>query len=386
MAEGAAIRRAGGLADWWRKTRSNAGRLLEAVAPMLPSTTAAGSREMTVDGVRVVCDTAVPTDEAFALRWQSLFERVPGATAFQHPAWQSALMESAQALHRLRFFTVYHGTRLIAVAPLEIRFNECLRSCGTSLSDYLNPLIDPKFTTAAWTGLLAAIQKLEPSRPLVLENLDPQGLPQLSLAAALNAAAAEVSDTRADSVSRIALAATWEDYLAQFNSHDRKELKRKIRKAEEAGATFQVCHDPETIFAELGPVFELMHGAGGGKARKAKWVFPRHFASCAAALAKSGKLELCKLMIDGRPAAAVITLPTANGPILWNTGFDPAQRQLSPGIVLFGMIIRRAIEQKHTVVDLLRGSYDYKHRLGAVDHPLHTMTIESVDARVSSAA
>jgi CelD/BcsL family acetyltransferase involved in cellulose biosynthesis len=49
-------------------------------------------------------------------------------------------------------------------------------------------------------------------------------------------------------------------------------------------------------------------------------------------------------------------------------------RAWSPGIVLFGMLIRRSIEQGHKVFDLLRGQYDYKYRLGATDHPLHTLT------------
>jgi CelD/BcsL family acetyltransferase involved in cellulose biosynthesis len=91
-------------------------------------------------------------------------------------------------------------------------------------------------------------------------------------------------------------------------------------------------------------------------------------------LAAGGGLVVYKLLIEDRHAAGLIALPTRRGEILWNTAFDPSMKTWSPGIVLFAMLIRRAIERGETSFDLLRGQYDYKYRLGAADHPLHRLT------------
>ena len=79
-------------------------------------------------------------------------------------------------------------------------------------------------------------------------------------------------------------------------------------------------------------------------------------------------------MIEDRHAAGMIALPTNRGQILWNTAFDSSMKAWSPGIVLFAMLIRRAIQNGESSFDLLRGQYDYKYRLGAADHPLHKVT------------
>jgi CelD/BcsL family acetyltransferase involved in cellulose biosynthesis len=191
-----------------------------------------------------------------------------------------------------------------------------------------------------------------------------------------SAAGFAVGDAIDSAVARIALQKTWDGYLNSLDKHEKKELKRKLNKAEtQGGAKLEVCTDPSTIVAEITAMFELINGANAGKARKAKWVFPRHFALSAPAMAASGKLVLYKLIIENKHAAGLIALPTQRGQILWNTTFDPGMKQWSPGIVMFAMLIRRAIEQGDTVFDLLRGQNDYKYRLGAADYPLRTITL-----------
>jgi CelD/BcsL family acetyltransferase involved in cellulose biosynthesis len=244
------------------------------------------------------------------------------------------------------------------------------------LTDYLDPLIDPEYVRCAWPALLEGVRRLEPGRSVILEHVRDEACGCEGLAPCAAAAGFELSNSADDVVARIALPGSWDEYLASLDKHERKELKRKLNKAEtQGGAKLQICCDPSTVLKEMYEAFELFQSHGGGKARKAKWLFPKHFAASAPMLAASGRLVVYKLMVQGQHAAGLIALPTNQGQILWNTAFDPAMKQWSPGIVLFARLIRRAIEQGNTVFDLLRGQYDYKYRLGAADHPLRTLTL-----------
>jgi CelD/BcsL family acetyltransferase involved in cellulose biosynthesis len=351
----------------------------EMVAPILPRLIPASERKQQteVDGFVVRCQRTVPTDPAVAAAWEALYARTSSATPFQSPAWQRSLLQNPQALRRLRFFTIYQNERLIGVLPLEARRGGILRSSGALLSDYLDPLIDPQFAEACWPAALKGIRKLAPGCSLVLENVRDEACGGCGmLGNYASAAGFAVGDAIDSAVARIALPKTWDEYLNSLDKHEKKELKRKLNKAEtQGGAKLEVCTDPSTIVAEITAMFELINGANAGKARKAKWVFPRHFALSAPAMAASGKLVLYKLIIENKHAAGLIALPTQRGQILWNTTFDPGMKQWSPGIVMFAMLIRRAIEQGDTVFDLLRGQNDYKYRLGAADYPLRTITL-----------
>ena len=82
---------------------------------------------------------------------------------------------------------------------------------------------------------------------------------------------------------------------------------------------------------------------------------------------RGGWLQVCLLRLEGRDVAGIISFPSAEGPLVWGAGFDASARAWSPGIVLFAMAIRQAIESGARCFDLMRGEARYKSNLGAVD-------------------
>jgi CelD/BcsL family acetyltransferase involved in cellulose biosynthesis len=64
--------------------------------------------------------------------------------------------------------------------------------------------------------------------------------------------------------------------------------------------------------------------------------------------------------------------------MMWAAGFDPDQKRWSPGIVLFALAIRAAIDEGAKYFDLLRGQSRYKSELGVTDYPLHRLTLRPV--------
>jgi CelD/BcsL family acetyltransferase involved in cellulose biosynthesis len=62
---------------------------------------------------------------------------------------------------------------------------------------------------------------------------------------------------------------------------------------------------------------------------------------------------------------------------LYNSAFDPAQRSISPGMVLVGENIRDAIEHGCSAFDMLKGDYEYKYRFGASPRAIKRLMVRS---------
>ncbi|HSR09897.1 MAG TPA: GNAT family N-acetyltransferase, partial [Thermodesulfobacteriota bacterium] len=56
---------------------------------------------------------------------------------------------------------------------------------------------------------------------------------------------------------------------------------------------------------------------------------------------------------------------------VFNSGYDPAFARLSPGIVLTAYCVRSAIADGLKVYHFLRGSEDYKYRLGGKEEKIY---------------
>jgi CelD/BcsL family acetyltransferase involved in cellulose biosynthesis len=341
----------------------------------------ASARRVAIDGLSVRCHRALPDDSGFAAAWDELYQRCPDATPYHSLDWRRSLLETAQATRRLRLFTVYDESRLVAVFPLEARWGRVLRSTGGILANYLDPLIDPDYVSRAWRAVLEGVKQLLPGRSIVIDGVREESVAFRDLssgaAAAVQAAGFELLSEDGGTVARIPLPQTWEQYLAALDGHDRRELKRKLKKAEQNGAAaLHVCADPDQVLGQISEMMSQLGHGGGGKSLKAKWLFPRHFAKCARQLARSGRLKIFTLMLQDRPAARAIQLPTPSGLIGWNITFNPELREWSPGIVLLAMIIRHSIEKGYSVHDMSSGSHEYKYRLGAKDYPLRRLTLK----------
>jgi CelD/BcsL family acetyltransferase involved in cellulose biosynthesis len=363
----------------WRGM-SYLGHGLRLLTPMLPQLMPTGKRtlrEVRVGDLTLQCRRDADC-EKLGGRWNDLLDRVGDATPFQSPHWVCPLLVHPQRLGRLRLITVARGQQMLGVIPVEACWGHRLRTTGGLLSDYLDPLVDPTEEQLVWRAVLKSMNELMGTevRELILHNISPEFMQHGGMKDVATELNLHLHDEVVEPITRIALAPTWEQYLAARGSHDRKELRRKLRKAEGAGARLKCCTDETKLLGELASLFELMSKGGGGKGRKARWMFPGHFAAAAGPLLKQNRIRLYRLMIQDRHASGMIAFPAANREILWCGAFDPAMQEFSPGIVTFAMLIRQAIERGDNTMDLLRGDNEYKYRLGAEDHPLYRRTIQ----------
>jgi CelD/BcsL family acetyltransferase involved in cellulose biosynthesis len=269
---------------------------------------------------------------------------------------------------------VQRGDALKAVLPLQVGAGGILETPGEMISDYLEPLVageaEPDAIESSWRSMLRMLRlEAGDAAPIVLHNVTVDG----SCRATLSAIAPQEGYTlekkpNTGAAARIPLAATWEDYLATLDGRERKELKRKLKNATSgAGARLESVFTPGVeLHAELERVFRYMEAAGGAKGVKARWTYRPIFRRVAAQLAWTGRLKVYRLMLNDQPAAGLICFPSRNGPMMWAAASTPSTRNGVPGIVLFAMTIRDAIENGAKSFDLLRGQSRYKSELGAV--------------------
>ncbi|MFL5681297.1 MAG: GNAT family N-acetyltransferase [Chloroflexota bacterium] len=171
--------------------------------------------------------------------------------------------------------------------------------------------------------------------------------------------------------------ATFDDYLATLGKKDRHEVRRKLRRAESAGAV--ELTDSTDPIADLEAFIDL-HQRRWGEAglfpptpggAASRTFFRRLFEL----LGPDGTVRLAFLTVGGRRIAAGVHLEDRDGMLYFNAGVDPDARELSPGVVMVAKYVERAIAAGKRRLDFLRGDEPYKYEWGAIDEPIQRLLV-----------
>ena len=318
--------------------------------------------------------------------WELLVEQDPAASIFQGPRYLEVWRNTLGAGTPLRTHTVHRDGRLIGVivdandltgapaGPEEIR----RFAGGTEVTDYLGPVSRPEDRSDvadAYIANLAADVDWDEfvAGGLARDSDWAEVFRQAATAHGLTIFADEVEDV----CPRVALTGTYDDYLAALPGKMRQELTRKTRKlARDAGDLELVEVPADEVGARIDAFLDQAAESFPEKAgffRRAD--MHAWFAALAAEFADDRRLRLHELHVGGLPAASTVSLVDHGMWGLYNSSFDPALGSLAPGMVIVGLLIEQACEEKLGVFDLLRGDEAYKYRFGAVDRPVDRLTI-----------
>jgi CelD/BcsL family acetyltransferase involved in cellulose biosynthesis len=318
-------------------------------------------------------------------------ERLPGWEAVDEATWNGLVARSATPLPfstwqfqttwwrllgegQLRLLGVQDASAdWIAMLPLFEAGADLRLVGGVDVADYLDLVAVAGHEEAAWKALLGAV----PSDGWGLDLRPvPAGSPTVALLPGLAAAAGLGCRVERDErCPVIELPDTWDAYLATLSGKDRHELRRKVRRAEGAGARVEVARTPGGVAAGMDSFLALHRKSKVGKARFMDLRMEGFFREVGAALAGAGWAALWVLWIDERPAASLFCLEYGGTVGLYNSGFDPEARALSPGVVLIARTIEDAIQRGFRRYDFLRGDEPYKYGFGAVPTDVLRVTI-----------
>ena len=246
---------------------------------------------------------------------------------------------------------------------------------GDALTDYGDVLAPATLAPAFWRALAGQVLAASAGDALDLTHI-PQTSPTLSAAPpALTAVGWTAQHAVMETAPRILLPASWEAYLQALPRKQRHELRRKMRRAaaHRPPVRMRTVHATAGLDAPAEVFLRLM----AHNPRKAAFLTPpvrAFFRALMHTAAQHGWLHLAFLDVGDRPAAAYLAFDFGQRLWIYNSGLDPAFAHLSPGWVLAGHLIQRAIAHGYRVLDWLRGDEDYKYRLGGRDFYLHRLT------------
>ena len=300
--------------------------------------------------------------EALAPEWDALWERLPGATPFQSPAWLLPWWRHVFGGGKLWALALRVDGRLAGLAPFFIYGTQerTVAVLGAGISDYPDVLVEPESAGPIFEHVarrasewdVCNFQDLRPGSPL----------PAVACAANLE------SRTHVCSVCPvISLPGTWAELEARLPAGLRTGLRRARRRLDKIGASFEEA-GADTMAEFMEALFRL-HTARW-KSRDEPGMLPegalREFhCESAAGLQCRGMLRLYGLRAAGRLIAVLYGFAARGRFYAYLSGFDPALERFSPGAALLAMAVERAIAEGLREFDLLRKRESYKYLWGA---------------------
>ncbi|HYR62149.1 MAG TPA: GNAT family N-acetyltransferase [Actinomycetota bacterium] len=174
----------------------------------------------------------------------------------------------------------------------------------------------------------------------------------------------------------LALPDSFESYLDQLGRRRRHELRRKLRRFEEAAPDARLTTAThETLEADLEDFFAMHRGSEGEKGKFMGSERAGFFARIARTFEPLGLLSLDFLEVEGVRVASTFSFRYSGTLYLYNSAFEASAAAMSPGIMIVVLLIRRCIEERMRRFDFLRGTERYKFDLGAERLPLHAVRI-----------
>jgi CelD/BcsL family acetyltransferase involved in cellulose biosynthesis len=159
-----------------------------------------------------------------------------------------------------------------------------------------------------------------------------------------------------------------EDWESILRSKERHEVRRKRRRYEASLGEPELSEGRDYFDQFVALHRSAMGDKGGFMTEEMEAFF--------AALLELPETRLDVLLAPDGVGAAAFGFEHARGYSLYNSAYDAALSEVSPGIVLTDRLIARSLHAGQERFDFLKGDEVYKRRLGAVERPLVRLTVD----------
>ena len=247
------------------------------------------------------------------------------------------------------------------------------------ISDYLDLIARKKVMPEFINALLDLLgsEQAPPWQVLDFYNL-PDYTPTLpALAGAASSRGFDYHQENLQKSPYVPLPGDWETYLAGIDKKQRHEIRRKMRRAEEypAGVRWYIADDRAVLDDEVDAFLDLMAQDPEKSSFLTENMRTQMHAAARAAF-DNGWLQLVFMEVGGEKAAAYMNFDFHGHIWVYNSGLNFSYRELSPGWVLLGYLLKWANENQRAALDFMRGNEEYKYRFGAIDRFVVRATIQ----------
>jgi len=310
--------------------------------------------------------------------WNELLHRSTSDRIFSTWEWQSTWWKTYQPGTLWVLTCRDDQDRLVGLASWFIENHpskgRVVRSIGcVEVTDYLDLIVDNDFIEPVLNCFASFVAKHASAFDLLdLCNI-PEQSPNLDrFATFLKQRGFNVEIKQQEVCPVILLPDTWEAYLSnQLDKKERHEIRRKLRRAE-AETDWYIVGPEHNLNEEIDRFLTLMSASHPEKAGFLRDPQNLEFFKRVTPIAfDRGWLQLSFLTIKGQAIATYLNFDYNEHILVYNSGLLPGEYgHLSPGVVLLAHNIRHAIETGRRVFDFLRGSENYKYRMGGKDNPV----------------
>ena len=325
--------------------------------------------------------TTSPSDQRSVVRnisfddlhslWTSTDADFEWSCLFTLPIWLNCWWDAFAEGDRLHLLLVEDSRGLLGCAPLKRRGSTATFVGSPNVCDYLDLVSVPERRREFATALFDYFNT-EGLLELDLYGVREDALVWSDLIPRAKASGWEVICETEGISYGIDLPSSWEDFLFQLNGKQRHELRRKLRRLEEAGDVhFRIIESPAQVPDAFHTFIDLFRTGPASKAAFMTDAMFRFFHSLAVAFAERNILKIGLLDIDGTSVSAVLCFDYRSTRYLYNSGYAPGHPSLSVGLLCKAFSIRNAIDSGLARYDFLKGEEDYKRRLGGKPRNIH---------------
>ncbi|HJW83018.1 MAG TPA: GNAT family N-acetyltransferase [Anaerolineae bacterium] len=334
--------------------------------------------------MRIATHTTDAVFDSLAAEWNALLHASTADTPFLTLEWQAAFWRTLGEGTLNVVETRDADGALLGLAPLYRIGSGGKRALrlvgGVDPSDYLDFIITRGREAEVGAAMLDALAADPEWDVLDLYNVPETSPTRVWLPSIAAARGWRLTDEKQVVSPLLPLPDSFEAYLESLDSKERREMRRKLRRADAAEGLRWYIVDGE-FASELEPeVDAFLDLMVRSRTDKADFMTPhmrQFFYAGVRAAHRGGWLQLAFLEVEGRKAATYLSFDYGDRLMIYNSGYEPsAFLALSPGIVLIARLIEQAIQKRKRAVDFMRGGEEYKYRLGARDTWIHHVSVE----------
>jgi CelD/BcsL family acetyltransferase involved in cellulose biosynthesis len=299
--------------------------------------------------------------------WSVAVVADPHGTVFHTPAflrlWWEHYGEGELVAVRARAGA---GGEVVGFCACEVRDGALRFVGGTEVTDYMGPVAAPEVRDDFVRALVGELGRRDDWTRAYLMGL-PEDVPVLPLLqeAVTGAAGAEPEVVDNGVAPFVGPLPDGTAYLDSLGSKDRHEIKRKRRRLQrELGDYVVEASTPDRLPDDLEAFIALHKLSSGEKGLFLEAGNEAFFRDLVTTFVAGGLMDDMVLRVGDRVVATALCFRFRDDVLFYNMTFDRDAASASPGIVLVSHVIERSFEGGAHRVDLLKGDYTYKYRVG----------------------
>jgi len=309
-------------------------------------------------------------------QWQRTDSFLTWNCLFVLPVWLKAWWDNFGRNSALYLLSIRHEGRIIGIAPLQ-RSDDTVRLLGDeNVCDNLDFIV-AREKSAEFYRILLNYLKQDGVKRIELAQVRQDSSVMAHLLPVAEKTGCRISYEKNDMSFELALPGSWDDYLTLLSGKERHEIRRKLRRLNEAGQmSYRMVEDASSIKNEMEAFLELFRSYRSDKTEFMNDRMVSFFKELAEALKEARILKLFFLELDKKPIAATMCFDYHSTMYLYNNGYDKRFGSLSVGMLSKVLSIKESIQSGKKTYDFLKGAEVYKKRLGGQPIQLYRCQID----------